>query len=197
MAFSATAPTTEARPFKMGVFAAQILNVSALSGDTSGTLTATSLSELAHVILPSGFVQTSAMTISKNVATLAFTVPSETAASRTINGITYTATANQGAGGNAITIQLVDGTGDTPAVTNGTETVAVTSKAIVVHIDPTSVIGSTETNVRIAVNASAAAALLVTATGTSATVASVTAATPLQNGVTGGAAGQALLIGRP
>lgn len=174
----------------------QLLDWSALSGATSGTVTADGISRILHILVLGGKLRHSAApTFATNVATLAFTVPAETAATRTINGILYTATANQGAGGNSITVQLVDGTGDTPAVTNGTETVFVTAKAIVVHIDPTASTGSTETNVRIAVNASTAAAALVTATGTSATVASVTAATPLQNGVTGGGRGTLLCIG--
>ncbi len=174
----------------------QLMDWSAISGATSGTVTATNLGRLFHVLVLGGkLTHTAAPTYATNVATLAFTVPAETAASATINGITYTAKADQGAGGNDITVQLVDGTGDTPAVTNGTETVFVTAKAIVVHIDPTPVSGSSETNVRIAVNANAAAAALVTATGTSATVASVTAATHLANGVWGGGRGTLLCIG--
>ncbi len=186
MALTTALSASEPRSRSIGPLKQQTLLISVNSGDTSGTITAPNLSRLVSVIAPSAMKFTAAKTYATNVATVAFTVPVETAASRVINGITYTATANQGAGGNSITVQLVDGTGDTPAVTNGTETVFVTSKAIVVHIDPTSVIGSSETNVRIAVNANTSAAALVTATGTSATVASVTAATPLQSGVTGG-----------
>src|SRR5271166_2821226 len=174
------------RSFGLGDKKVQVIGLTALSGATSGTITADKLSSLQQLIAPSAMVFTAAKTYSGNVATLAFTVPAEAAASHTVNGIVYTATANQGAGGNGITIQLVDGTTDMPAVTNGNETVFVTGQAIVIHIDPTSVIGSSETNVRIAANASPAAAALITATGTSATVASVTAATHLSGGITGG-----------
>ncbi len=188
MAFSATVPTTEARPFKMGVFAAQIMNVSALSGDTSGTLTATSLSELAHVILPAGFVQTSAMTLATNAATLAFTVPTETAASKVTQGLTLTAVANLGASGNNITIAFTGGG------TAGAEVVTVTGTAISVQIQSAT---STVTQVRTAMQAAAACTALVTTTGTSASTVATAGAVSLTSGVTGGAAGQALLIGRP
>lgn len=193
---SLTDSTKEPRSWSVGPIKFQLVDFVINSGATSGTITADRLKDLYHIIIPGEVYHSAAPTYSSNIATLAFTVATETAASRVIDGITYTAVANLGASGNNITIQEVDGTGDIPAVTNGTETVFVTDNAIVVHIDPTAVTGSTRTNVRIAVNASAAAAALVTATGTDATVASVTAATPLQNGVTGGARGSALCIGR-
>lgn len=188
MAVTVTDSAVEPASFSIGPRKIQLVQLSAVSGATSGTVTADNLRVLENLIAPSAMVF-SAKTYSGNVATLTFTVPAETAASATINGITYTAAANLGAGGNSVTVQLVDGTGDTPAVTNGTETVAVSGNHIVVHIDPTAVTGSSRTNVRIAVNNSAAAAALVTATGTSATVAAVTAATPLTGGVTGGVRG--------
>lgn len=189
MALTTANLAAEPASFSIGPRKIQIVRMAANSGDTSGTITADNLRVVEQVIAPSAMKFTAAKTYSGNVATLAFMVPAETTASASINGITYTAAANQGAGGNSITVQLVDGTGDIPAVTNGTETVAVTGSHIVVHIDPTAVTGSSRTNVRIAVNASVAAAALVTATGTSATVAAVTAATPLTSGVTGGVIG--------
>lgn len=196
MSITSANSTAEPRAIASGTMRQQVVTFSALSGATSGTVTADKLARINHILLGSGgILYTAAPTYATNIATLAFTVPAETAATATINGILYTAAANQGAAGNAITVQLVDGTGDTPAVTNGTETVFVTASAIVVHIDPTAVTGSTRTNVRIAVNAAADAAALVTATGTSATVAAVTAATPLAGGVTGGAAGSAVCYG--
>lgn len=198
MAISITDSASQAAAFSIGPFKVQIMNFVANSGATSGTVTADNLASISHIITGGGggLRQTAAATMSGNVATMAFTVPAETAASRTIDGVLYTAVANLGAGGNSITIQEVDGTGDTPAVTKGTETVFVTGNAIVVHIDPTAVIGSAQSDVAAAVTASAAAAALVTASSASATVASVTAATPLQSGVTGGARGSLICIGK-
>jgi hypothetical protein len=196
MAITATNSVAQPASFSIGDgFRAQLMTYRALTGATSGTVTADGLKNVVAIMLDGQLKMTSAESFSGNVATLAFSVPAETAASASINGITYTAVANLGQDGNAITVQLVDGTGDTPAVTNGTETVFVTGNAIVVHIDPTAVTGSTRTNVRVAVNASAAAAALVTATGTSATVAAVTAATHLTSGVTGGARGSLVCLG--
>lgn len=193
---SVTEAAYEPASIAVGHINVQFVEVVINSGATSGTLTASRLKDLKHVIIPGISSYTAAPTYSGNVATLAFTVPAETASSRTVDGITYTAVANKGVGGNNISIQEVDGTGDVPAVTNGNETVFVTGNAIVVHIDPTAVTGSTRTNVRIAINANAAASALVTATGTSATVASVTAKTNLQSGVSGGCRCTAMCIGR-
>ncbi len=196
MAITATTAANYAPSWSSGQVKYQLMDWSALSAATSGTVTANNLGRLYHILVLGGkLTHTAAPTYATNVATLAFTVPAETAASRVIDGITYTATANQGAGGNAITVELVDGTGDMPPVTKGTETVFVVGKEITVHIDPTPVSGSAQTDVRVAVNLSAAAAALVTATGTSAAVASVTAPTALQNGVTGGARGTLICIG--
>lgn len=193
-----TSSASEARAFSIGPFKVQLLDYVANSGATSGTVTADNLKSVSHIVMGGGgaMKQTAAATFSANVATLAFSVPAETAASRTIDGVLYTAIANQGAGGNSITIQEVNGTGDVPAVTKGTETVFVTGTAIVVHIDPTAVTGSAQSDVAAAVTASTAASALVTASSASATVASVTAATPLQNGVTGGARGTLVCIGK-
>lgn len=195
MALVTTDSGLEPRSSSIGPLKRQIVKLTALSGDTSGTVTADCLYRMVAIVAPSAMKFTAAPTYATNVATLAFTVPTETAASASINGITYTAKANLGASGNNVTVQLVDGTGDVPAVTNGNETVFVTGSAIVVHIDPTAVTGSTRTNVRIAVNANAAAAALVTGAGTSATVAAVTAATHLTGGITGGIACDALCLG--
>jgi hypothetical protein len=191
MAVTVTDSTVQPASFSIGPRKIQLVKLSANSGATSGTITADNLRVVDQVIAPSAMVFTAAKTYSGNVATLAFTVPTETAASRTIDGVLYTAVANQGANGNNITIQIVDGTGDTPAVTKGTETVAVSGSAIVVHIDPTAVTGSARTDVKAAIIASAAASALVTpSTVTSGTtVAAVTSATALQSGVTGGVVG--------
>lgn len=197
MAITTTKSASNPASFSIGDgVKAQLLTYRALSGATSGTVTADEMSKLIAVMLDGQIKMTAAESYSGNVATLAFVVPSETAATATINGILYTAVSDLGKDGNSITIQLVDGTGDTPAVTKGNETVFVTGSAIVVHIDPTAVTGSARTDVRVAVNANAAAAALVTASGSSATVAAVTAATPLTGGVTGGSRGSILCLGR-
>lgn len=198
MAIISSNSTAEARAISLGPIKMQILNFVANSGATSGTITANNLNTVSQIITGGGGAlrQTAAATFSGNVATLTFTVPAETAASAVIDGVTYTAVANQGAAGNAITIQEVDGTGDMPPVVKGSETVFVTNSAIVVHIDPTVIIGSAQSDVRIAVNANAAAALLVLASGGDATVAAVTAATPLTGGVTGGARGSLICLGK-
>ncbi len=197
MAITTTASVNVPPSFSLGDgLKAQMMTYRALTGATTGTITATELGDLVMVLLDGQIEQTAATTFSGNVATLAFAVPAETAASAVVDGITYTAAANFGQDANSFTIQLVDGTGDTPPVVKGSETVSVTGTAIVVHIDPTAVTGSARTDVRVAVNLSAAAAALVTATGTSATVATVTAATPLASGVTGGARGSLICIGR-
>lgn len=189
MAFVATDSTsTENRASSIGPVKIQFMDYSALPGDTSGTVTADELGKLFHVFMFNSQLRNSAApTYSGNVATLTFTVPSETAASKTIGGVTYTATANQGAGGNSITVAYTGG------ATAGSEVVTVSGLAISVQIQSGV---STVTQVRTAVEASGAATALVTATGTSASTVSTTSATALSGGVTGGAQGQLICIGR-
>lgn len=188
MAVTVSEPSVESRPFKMGDFDAQILNISAVSGSTTGTLTSTSLARLSHVLLPSGFEQTAAPVYANNVATLAFTVPAETASSQVKGGVTITAVANLGAAGNAITLTYTSGG------TAGAEVVTVVGTAISVQIESGV---SSITQVRVAINLSAAAAALVTATGTSGTAVVAATVTSNTGGVTGGAAGSVLCLGRP
>lgn len=178
----------EPRAWSIGTLSFQFVNYVINSGATGGTVTADKLRVLSHIFVSSAgkYVHTAAPTFVTNVATLAFTVPAETAASLTLGGVTYTATANQGAGGNAITVAYTAGG------TAGSEVVTVTGNAISVQIQSGT---STITQVRTAVNASTAAAALVTATGTSATTVSTASATPLASGVTGGARGTMLCIG--
>ncbi len=75
MAFAATASTKEPRAFSIGPLKIQIFTCTAASGDTSGTITASSLKEAFHVILDGGLNLTAAPTFSTNVVTLAFTDP--------------------------------------------------------------------------------------------------------------------------
>lgn len=198
MAITTSEASYEPRSISLGPTKLQLVELTIATGQTSGTVTATRLKELYHIVIPGIKSQTSAPTYATNVATLAFTVPAETAASRTIDGVLYTAVAGLGAAGNNITLALVDGTGDTIPVTKGNETVFVTGNAVSVHIDPTAVIGSARDDVKAAVLASvAASALLIPSTVTAGTtVATVTTATALQGGINGGFRGTAICLGR-
>lgn len=184
MALTTTLSGTEPRSRSVGPLKQQTVKLTANSGDTSGTVTAPGLYRTVAILAPSAMVFTAAPTYATNVATLAFTVPAETAASLTLGGVTYTAVANLGAGGNAITVAYTSGG------TAGSEVVTVTGNAISVQIQSGT---STITQVRTAVNAAAAA--LVTATGTSATVVTTASATPLTSGVTGGIFCDAICLG--
>lgn len=77
MAFAAVASTSEPRSFGIGgKYKAQIFTWSAVSGDTSGTLTATSLTSVDHIIIDGmGKGMSAAPTFSGNVVTLAFADP--------------------------------------------------------------------------------------------------------------------------
>lgn len=187
MSFSTSNSTFERRAFSSDGAKFQVVNLVAQSGDTSGTVTADELTTVQHIFLPPGYRNTSAPTFSGNVATLAFTVRAETAASATKGGVTYTAVANLGAAGNDITVTY------TGSGTAGAEEVTVVGSAISVKLQNGV---STITQVRTAVNLSAAAAALVTATGTSGTGVATATATSLSGGVSGGAYGPCLLIGR-
>ncbi len=106
------------------------------------------------------------------------TFDSGVASSLVVQDLTYTADV-RGTAGDGITIQYV---GDGVA---GAETVDVTTLAIVVHMDPTAVIGSTATQIKTAVDASVAASALISVavSGTGSNVQAVAAATPLAGGV--------------
>jgi hypothetical protein len=79
MAFAATASTKEPRSFSIGPLKVQIFTVTAVSGDTSGTITASALNEAMHVIMDGGLNLSAAPTFSGNVVTLAFTDPAANA----------------------------------------------------------------------------------------------------------------------
>ena len=75
MAFAATdsvSGTGEARVWSVGPVKFQLMTWTAVSGDTTGTITADRLSRLMHVIVDGGIVFTAAPTYATNVATLAF-----------------------------------------------------------------------------------------------------------------------------
>lgn len=185
MAFSATLSTAEPRAFALGSLKAQLYTYTAASGDTSGTLTAAGLSRVLHVFCDGLLNHTAAPTYATNVATLAFVVPTATAATLTKGGVTYTAVATDNTG-NLITVAYTGG------ATAGSEVVTVVGNAISVQIESGV---STITQVRTAVNAAAPAAALVTATGTSGTAVTTATASPLTGGITGGASGTVLVLG--
>lgn len=187
MAITVSDATYEPKSTSRGPVRIQIVELVINSGSTSGTLTASRLKDLFHVVIPGLAPHTAAPTYSNNVATLAFTVPIETAASQTKGGVTITSVANAGSAGNNTTLAYTTG------AVAGSEVVTVVGQAISVQIESEV---STITQVRTAINARAAAAALVTATGTSATDVSAAGATSNTGGVSGGFRGSAICIGR-
>lgn len=166
---------------------AQLVKLHAVTGSTSGSVVATGLSKVLHAIFPPGFFHTAAPTFSNSTVTWAGTVKAETAATLVfVTSLTATAVAGLGAAGNNITIALTAGG------TAGAEVVTVVGNAISVQIEDGV---STRTQVRTAMQASAACTALVTTTGTSASAASALSATPLAGGLNGGSYGYVLCLG--
>lgn len=185
MSLSVTDSSAEPQSFSQGPIKFQVVQYSFASGDTSGTLTADNLYKLFHLVADGYLNHTAAPTYSSNAATLAVSVPTSTAAALTLGGVTYTAVATDNSG-NLISVAYTGG------ATAGAEVVTVVGKAISVQIENGV---SSITQVRTAVNLSAPAALLVTATGTSATAVSTASAQFLSGGITGGARGTVLCMG--
>jgi hypothetical protein len=75
MAFSAVDSTSEPRSWSEGPLKYQVLTYSAISGDTSGTITADRLTSIAHIFMDGGLTFSSAPSFSGNVATIAFNDP--------------------------------------------------------------------------------------------------------------------------
>lgn len=75
MAFTATDSTNEPRAFSIGAKKVQILTWSAVSGDTTGTVTSDSLDKIDHIVIDGNLAMSAAPTFSANVATLAFADP--------------------------------------------------------------------------------------------------------------------------
>lgn len=75
MAFAAVDSTNEPRSFSIGTRKCQIMTWSAISGDTTGTITADRLQYLEAVYLDGGLIFNTATTFAGNVATLAFNDP--------------------------------------------------------------------------------------------------------------------------
>ncbi len=190
MAITTTNPNTSAsaRAHAFGDrIKQQIMDWSALSGATSGTVTADAMGTLLHVLVLGGQLNHSAApTYATNVATLAFVVPAETAATLVTQGLTLTAVAQQGAGGNNITFTVIGG------AVAGSEVITVVGTAITAKISDGV---STITQVRTAMQAAAACTALVTTTGTSASAVAVASVLPLTGGITGGARGTLIALG--
>lgn len=182
----AYAKVAESRAHSIGGLISQELDFTLASGDTAASVVATSLSRIVAVVVGSGGVQhSSAPTYSGNTATLAVVVPTATAATLTLDGVTVESVALSQSG-NLITLAYTGG------ATAGAEVVTVVGNAISVQIESGV---STITQVRTAINAAPAAAALVTATGTSGTAVSTASATPLTGGITGGAFGTIVCLG--
>lgn len=80
MAFTATLSTQEPRAIGVGPVKFQLLTYTAVSGDTSGTITAKGIIDrIDHIMLDGGLHLTAAPTFSGNVATIAFTDPAANA----------------------------------------------------------------------------------------------------------------------
>lgn len=191
MAITVSEATYEPRSTSRGPVKVQLVELDINSGSTSGTITASRLKDLFHVIVPGLAPQTAAPTYSSNVATLAFTVPAETAASRTFqSAITFTATANRGIAGNSITYTFTSGG------TAGAEVVTVSGTAITIKVESGV---STATQVKTAYDLVAAAVALATSAlvgGHESDAISAATVLPLQSGVSGGFRGSAMCIGR-
>lgn len=187
MAITVTEAAYEPRSISVGPVKFQFVEIVALSGATAGTVTASRLKDIYHVMVPGIKSHTAAPTYATNAATLAFTVPAETKAAQTKGGVTITAVANLGKSGNSITLTYTAGG------TAGAEVVTVSGNDISVQIQSGT---STITQVRTAINASTPAAALVLATGTSATVVSSATVTSCAGGIDGGFRGTAICIGR-
>lgn len=78
MAFSAANSSSEPRSFSIGTQKIQMMTWSAVSGDTSGTITADRLSSISHILMDGGLVLNAAPSYSGNVATIAFNDPTAT-----------------------------------------------------------------------------------------------------------------------
>lgn len=191
MPITITNSQSEPRAVSRGDIKTQILDYVAPSGATSGTVTADRLVSIRHIMVLGGRLQhTAAPTFSNNVATLAFVVPAETAATKTLqSALTFTATADQGASGNDISITFTDG------ATQGDEVVTVVGKAITIQVESGV---STATDVKTAydlVSAATAFATVAIESGHETDTISAAASSSLEGGVTGGARGSLIAYG--
>lgn len=187
MAITVSEASYEPQSVSLGPVKIQLVEIVAATGATTGTVTASRLKEIFHIIVPGIKSHTAAPTYATNVATLAFTVPAEVKSAQTKGGVTITAVAGLGAAGNLISLTYTGG------ATAGAEVVTVVDNAISVQIESGV---STITQVRTAINAAPAAAALVLATGTSGTAVSTATVTLNTGGINGGFRGSAICIGR-
>lgn len=75
MALTATMLAAEPRSFSDGPLKKQFFTYTAISGDTSGTITLDRLSLVLAIFMDGGLVNTAAPTFATNVATVAFADP--------------------------------------------------------------------------------------------------------------------------
>jgi hypothetical protein len=149
----------------------QSLTYTALVAGTSGNDITI---ELVDTGVPSQALEVSAV---GNAIVVNLELDAGVAADLAVQDLTYTADV-AGVAGNDITIAYIaDGTA-------GAETVDVTGTDIVVHMDATPVTGSTATQIKTAVDASAPASALISVavTGTGSNVQAAAAETPLADG---------------
>lgn len=191
MAITVTNATFEPRSVSKGPIKYQIVEIVAASGATSGTLTASNLKQLFHVIIPGIKSHTAAPTFSSNVAALAFTVPAEVQATKTYqSALTLTAVAGLGSSGNNITLAFTGGG------TNGSEVVTVIGNAISIQIQSgVSSANQVKTAYDLVAAATALAAMTIVG-GHSADPISTAGASALTGGINGGYLGSAICIGR-
>lgn len=172
------------RPRSLGGNRAQEVDITLASGDTAVTMRVPSLARPIAVLMPPGVQHTAAPTFAENVITFALTVPTATAATKVSQGLTFTAVATDRTG-NLINVAFTGGG------TAGAEVVTVTGNNISVQVQSGV---STVTQVRTAMQASGACTALITTTGTAGTTVATASAVFLTGGITGGAAGTALVI---
>lgn len=80
MAFTPTNLAAEPRAISLGPIKMQILTYTAVSGDTSGTVTVSGFTDrIDSMVIDGGLKLTAAITFAGNVATLAFTDPAANA----------------------------------------------------------------------------------------------------------------------
>jgi hypothetical protein len=80
MAFAASNLTAEPRALSIGPVKLQLMTFTAVSGDTSGTITASAIIDrIDQIIIDGGLKLTAAPTFSGNVATIAFADPAANA----------------------------------------------------------------------------------------------------------------------
>ncbi len=147
----------------------------------SGTVTVADYTKASAVaasgtVTVADYTKASAVAASGLVTVVDYAALHGQAASLVVQDLTYTAV-DEGPGGNAITVEYVDG-----GAIGDNAIVECDGNAIVVHIDDTAVTGTSANTVKAAVNADPEASLLVLVTGAAATVQALEAEANLEDG---------------